>query len=123
MAFTKRSAASPCDASFAARTARSVAPLGFVVVLLTGQITDRTTGQPIVGVTVRVGARAAKSDSAGRYTLRGIPAGHISLTAVSNDVPPEQFPLVVRAGTNRRDFTVCSTTLDFHCGGDVSPGS
>jgi hypothetical protein len=68
-----------------------------VLTVLTGKIVDRTTGQPLTGVNVNAkGALKvvpARSDDAGRFTLR---------------VTPGRYTVTV-------NITACSTTLDYSC--------
>jgi carboxypeptidase family protein len=85
------------------------------IVVLSGHVTDRTTGQALPGVTIRSGAAHTVSAASGLYRLRLSPGFH-TLTASSHDVPPQKFSVTVRAAGSRYDFKVCSTTLDFHCG-------
>ena len=91
--------------------------------ILTGHVTDRTTGQPIAGV--RVDARGpmhahATTDERGAYTLRGLRSGTYTLTLSSDDVPPVRDRVRVTSGTTKENVVVCSTTLDYSCapGGD-----
>jgi len=42
---------------------------------LVGVVTDRATGRPLAGAQVRVQGTAAVTDSAGRFAIRGAPAG------------------------------------------------
>ncbi len=103
---------------------RSLAPLLLAAVaMLGGRILDKTTGQPLVGVTVRVGAAKATTDAQGRFVLRGLAAGTGRLTLESNDVPAEHLDITLHAGANRREIRACSTTLDFGCGEAPAPES
>jgi hypothetical protein len=88
--------------------------------VVAGNIVDRTTGQPLTGVDVRAqgGAKVApaRSNADGHYVLRGLTPGHYTLTVSSDDVPPQTFDVVVRAGSVQHlNLTACSTTLDYSC--------
>jgi hypothetical protein len=88
--------------------------------ILAGQIVDRTTGQPLTGVDVRLAGGAnvapARTNDAGQFTLRGVPPGHHTLTVTSDDVPPQTFDVVVKAAKLQHlNITACSTTLDYSC--------
>lgn len=99
--------------------------LAVVLATLGGRVTDVTTGQPLVGVTVRVGSATAKTDGDGHFRLRSLKPGAATITLESNDVPATRFPIVVKRGANAHDFRACSTTLDFGCrrGADPESGS
>jgi hypothetical protein len=90
------------------------------IVVLSGHITDRTTGQALPGVTIRTGAAHTVSGKAGLYRLRLSPGIH-TLTASSHDVPPQRFTVTVHGAGAQYDFKVCSTTLDYHCGTPAAP--
>ncbi|MDQ2909366.1 MAG: carboxypeptidase-like regulatory domain-containing protein [Candidatus Eremiobacteraeota bacterium] len=92
------------------------------VATLSGHITDRTTGQPLIGVHVRAGHRLATTDADGRYLLGGLSAARYTLRIESNDVPPESVTVTLRPGPNRRDVRACSTTLDYGCDAAPAPG-
>jgi hypothetical protein len=105
---------------------RRAAPFGhwlsfaLAVTVLSGQILDRTTGQPLAGVDVSVQGSAkiapARTNDAGRYALRGLARGRYTLGISSDDVPPQTFAVVVGAGpTQHFNITACSTTLDYSC--------
>lgn len=89
------------------------AALAFAI--LAGSISDRTTGQPLGGVTVTIGAAHAVSHADGSFRLTVPKAGHAVVTVSSDDVPPQQFPVTVGAKAPVR-LRVCSTTLDYNCG-------
>ena len=93
------------------------------IVLLVGRITDKTTGQPLVGVHVRAtgayAARTAVTDRNGRYTIPGLRPGRYRIRISSNDVPPQTFHVTVERTPQTYDITACSTTLDYEC----DPGS
>ncbi|MGH7661456.1 MAG: carboxypeptidase regulatory-like domain-containing protein [Vulcanimicrobiaceae bacterium] len=82
---------------------------------VSGVIRDRTTSQPLPGVTVAIGSRHATTDSNGRYALKAVASGPQTLIVRSNDVPPQRFHLTVRAPATRFDMRVCSMTLDYSC--------
>jgi hypothetical protein len=91
-----------------------------VLTVLTGNIVDRTTGQPLTGVDVSAHGSTkiapARTDDAGHFTLRGLAPGKYTLTVSSDDVPPQAFEVSVRAvKTQRLTITACSTTLDYSC--------
>jgi protocatechuate 3,4-dioxygenase beta subunit len=90
-------------------------------VLLVGQITDKTTGQPLAGVRVEV-ARGSSvvrtvTGSDGRFQLRGVRPGPQALRYSSDDVPPGTVKIIVRAKNEPLHITACSTTLDYSCAG------
>jgi protocatechuate 3,4-dioxygenase beta subunit len=85
--------------------------------VLSGHVLDRTTGQPLGGVHVRAGRAHAVTDRAGRYALRGLRAGAVSITLESDDVPAQRLTVTVGAGATIRDLRACSTTLDYDCSG------
>ncbi|MGA2391938.1 MAG: carboxypeptidase regulatory-like domain-containing protein [Candidatus Lustribacter sp.] len=90
-----------------------VVALAFAI--LVGSITDRTTGQPLGGVTVAIGAAHAVSRADGSFRLTMPKAGHAVVSVSSDDVPPQQFPVTVGGKAPVR-LRVCSTTLDYNCG-------
>jgi protocatechuate 3,4-dioxygenase beta subunit len=103
---------------WAANRLRSI--LLIAVTIVTGQIVDRTTGQPLTGVDVGVAGgpkvAPARTNDAGKYTLHGVAPGKYTLTLSSDDVPPQTFTLVVKAAkTQQFNLTACSTTLDYSC--------
>lgn len=91
--------------------------------LLFGQITDKTTGQPLRGVVVDAqGAHAsanATTDARGRFHLRLAP-GWYTLEFQSNDVPPQEHRVRVRGSTQHVGLQACSTTLDYSCANPFS---
>jgi protocatechuate 3,4-dioxygenase beta subunit len=98
---------------------RSLPPLAFALALLAGHVTDKTTGQPLAGVSVDLEGpqRAhATTDTSGAYTVRGVKPGRYTVTLSSEDVPPQHFALTIGStGTTKGDFVACSTTLDYSC--------
>lgn len=104
------------------RAAASVAASFLAVALLYGRVTDQTTGQPLVRVTVTAGSHHGLTGSDGTYRIAGLKPGRYTLTLQSNDVPPQQASVTVRKGAakTRADLTACSTTLDYAC--HPSPG-
>jgi protocatechuate 3,4-dioxygenase beta subunit len=91
--------------------------LAALAVVLSGHVLDRTTGQPLAGVSVRAGRAHAVTDKAGRYALRGLRAGAVAITLESDDVPAQHLTVTVGAGATVRDLRACSTTLDYNCSG------
>jgi carboxypeptidase family protein len=104
---------------------RCLLPKAAVVALavLIGHVTDATTGQPLPNVTIAVGIHRATTDSHGAYKLTGLTAGHYTLSASSDDVPPQKREVVVKqqSAPTVLDLVLCSTTLDYGCGGS-GPG-
>lgn len=90
--------------------------------VLVGHVTDATTGQPLPGVTIAIGSHHAVTDAHGAYRLTGLAPGHYTLGASSDDVPPQKRDVVVKQGAQTIvDLVLCSTTLDYGCGG-TGPG-
>ena len=93
----------------------------FCAALVFGQIRDLTTGQPLPNVTVSIGSHHAATDAQGRYRLSGIAPGDYTLKAESDDVPATTHQVHVSGTQTKADLRVCSTTLDYGCGGS-GPG-
>lgn len=97
----------------------AAAALAFTVLL--GQITDRTTGQPLRNVAVQVTQGhtmlRARTDENGRFELKGVKPGSHSLRYLSDDVPPQTVSITVKGAKQRISITACSTTLDYSCAG------
>ena len=92
------------------------AMLTVTTAIVAGTVGDRTTGQPLPGVTVSIGSAHAMTRADGRFRLTGVKPGPAALTVESDDVPPQRFSVKVGAKTTRADLRVCSTTLDYNCG-------
>ena len=88
-----------------------------VFATLTGQITDRTTGQPLSKVNVEVAGKRTVTDGSGRYSVKGVVSGVRWMRIGSKDVPSERFRVTIKAPTTRYDMRACSTTLDYSCSG------
>ena len=88
----------------------------WTLAVLIGNLTDRTTGQPLPGVRVSLGTAHTTSHADGSFRLTGLKPGRATLSVSSDDVPPQQFPVTVRNAPVRVDLRVCSTTLDYNCG-------
>jgi hypothetical protein len=100
---------------------KRIAPfVALVLVVLSGHITDRTTGQPLAGVHVTVSGPShatASTGSGGQSTLRNLLPGTYSVTISSDDVPRVRSSVTIGTKNATQDFTVCSTTLDYSCAG------
>lgn len=93
---------------------------------VTGVVTDKTTGQPLPGVSITAVASQksvrAVTDAQGRFTLGRIPDGTYTLHLSSHDVPPQTFHVRVAGRSPHLTLSACSTTLDYSCGGQSLPG-
>jgi len=94
-----------------------------VLAVLAGRVTDATTGQPLPHVTITIGSHHATTDAHGAYRMTGLSPGHYTLSAASNDVPPQRRTAVVKqqSADTILNLVLCSTTLDYGCGG-AGPG-
>jgi hypothetical protein len=90
----------------------------FALIVFTGHLADRLTGQDMAGVTVTIAgakARPVTTDSTGRFRVRLAP-GTYTLRFESQDVPLQQFPLkLAPVKMASRDYKICSVTLDYRC--------
>jgi protocatechuate 3,4-dioxygenase beta subunit len=105
---------------------RAALCVALALALLSGRVLDATTGQPLAGIRISaVGPTRATTttDRAGRFTFTTLKPGRYRITARSRAVPPQSVHRTLRAGKplNIR-LHVCSTTLDYHCGGGGVPG-
>jgi len=91
------------------------------VAVFSGHVVDKTTGQPLAGVRVALGAAHAITDKAGRFALRGVRSGSATVTLQSNDVPLQRVTVTISAPATARDLRACSTTLDYNCGAPAAP--
>ena len=99
---------------------RFTSTLALVLIVLSGRVLDRTTGQPLPGVTITtLAGKHAKTDAKGRYALRGLHLGVLVLTLESDDVPPQRVEVRIRSSKTVRDMRACSTTLDYNCGAKI----
>jgi hypothetical protein len=96
--------------------ARSALIAVWTLAVLVGNLADRTTGQPLSGVSVSVRAAHATSRADGSFRLTGLKPGRATLSVSSDDVPPQQFPVTIGNASTRVNLRVCSTTLDYNCG-------
>jgi protocatechuate 3,4-dioxygenase beta subunit len=95
----------------------------FALAVLTGHVTDATTGQPLPNVSIAIGSHRSITDAHGAYRLTGLTPGRYTLTARSDDVPPQDRDVVVKQNAQTTlDLVLCSTTLDYGCGGGSGPG-
>ena len=104
------------------------APIFATVALgvLIGTITDKTTGQPLEGITVSTTAGShtvqAHTDAAGRFVLRNIGEGSYTLRMSSRDVPAQTAKIQVRGASTHVSLKACSMTLDYSCEDGGGPG-
>lgn len=91
--------------------------------VLVGRVADATTGQPLPNVTIAIGSHRTTTDKRGAYRLTGLTPGHYTLSASSNDVPPQHRTVVVKRNSPQAtlNLVLCSTTLDYNCAG-AAPG-
>jgi hypothetical protein len=101
---------------------RHVSATMLAVVLLSGRVVDRTTGQGLAHVRVATSSAHATTDASGRYVL-SVPAGPTAIVLESEDVPAQHFTVTVGPRSTRRDFRACSTTLDYSCGAPAAPNA
>ena len=88
-----------------------------LLAVLVGTISDRTTGQPLPGVQISLGAAHTTSRADGTYRLGGLKPGQATLTVTSNQgVPPQHFSVTIGKTTSHADFRVCDIALDYNCG-------
>src|SRR5919199_5897433 len=79
---------------------------------ITGQVVDSVARRPVAGVAVTVvgTTRGAVSDSAGRYALRGVPPGGVTLRTQRLGYSPATRRLTVAAGeTVTADLALAAT--------------
>ncbi|HKU66614.1 MAG TPA: carboxypeptidase-like regulatory domain-containing protein [Candidatus Baltobacteraceae bacterium] len=100
--------------------------LALMLSLLLGQITDKTTGQPLRGVHVQVAqghaVLHALTGRDGRFRIGGLRPGTHSLRYWSDDVPPQTIAVRIRGAKAAIGITACSTTLDYSCAGPGGGG-
>jgi 5-hydroxyisourate hydrolase-like protein (transthyretin family) len=104
-----------------ARRLGPLASLALAATVLSGHVTDKTTGQPLPGVQVLLTAQGHKSAHAytnaqGTYRIAKVARGTYLVTLSSDDVPTQTFTLRVGGkATQSADFVACSITLDYSC--------
>jgi Fe(3+) dicitrate transport protein len=105
---------------------RMLVCIALTLATLSGHIVDITTGQSMPGIHVTLRgptSSATRSNPQGRFLFRNLAPGHYTVTVESADVPRQTRSVEVRAGEpTTLDLHICSTTLDYQCGGG-SPGS
>lgn len=100
---------------------RSLIPAAtaLALTLLVGQITDRTTGQPLRNVQVQVSqghaTLHARTGKDGRFEIKGLKPGAHILRYSSDDVPPQSLSITLKGAKQQISITACSTTLDYSC--------
>jgi len=93
----------------------------FAVAVFSGHVLDKTTGQPLAGVDVALGAAHATTDKAGRFALHGVRSGTATIRLESSDVPLQRLTVTISSPATSRDLRACSTTLDYNCGAPAAP--
>jgi hypothetical protein len=88
----------------------------WMLAVLLGTVTDRTTAQPLPGVGISLGAAHTTSHADGTFRINGVKPGHATLAVSSDDVPPQRYPVTIGSSTTHVTLRVCSTTLDYNCG-------
>lgn len=101
--------------------------LAAALAILSGTITDKTTGQPLQDVTVTTTAGSqtlrARTDAQGHFELKHVADGDYTLHMSSRDVPAQTVTVRVHGSSTHVSFKACSMTLDYSCGaGDSSGG-
>jgi len=92
----------------------STAPLGAQTSTGTvrGRVTDAATQQPVSGVTLSIGVRAALSQADGRYVITNVPAGSDSLRArVIGYAPAAQAVTVAGGDTVTADVAMTAQAV------------
>jgi hypothetical protein len=102
---------------------RSLTAAAFVLAVFAAQITDKTTGQRMPGLTVTADGpshASGKTDRAGLIRFRGLKPGSYTIRISSSDVTPQSVHVTVKAGNSAVvPIKVCSMTLDYQC---AAPG-
>ncbi len=100
--------------------------LSLALAVLIGTITDKTTGQPLAGVTVTTTAGShtlrTRTDESGHFTFKALADGTYNVQLSSRDVPPQSVKVRVQGKTTHVTFKTCSMTLDYSCGDDSGGG-
>lgn len=110
------------------RRMKNTCALLAAIAVLTGTVSDKTTGQPLTGVTITTQHAGhtftARTNAAGRFALRNMPDGTYTLHLSSKDVPDQSIQVRVKGSTTHVHLRACSTTLDYSCGqgGGNGPG-
>lgn len=83
--------------------------------VVSGQVTDAATGQPVVGVRVFfLGTNlAGTTNIEGRYTLRGVPAGAAEVRVIRLGYKEQKKPVTVVAGQTTVDFAMEQSIVQF----------
>ena len=82
--------------------------LAAATAVVSGVVHDRTTGQPMPKVDVRIGAHHAVTNGKGAYTIKGVALGRQTITFTSSDVPSQRFSVMVKG---RLGSGFCSPAL------------
>lgn len=95
--------------------AHLVMALAAATAIVNGIVLDRTTGQPMANVDVRIGTHHAVTNAKGAYTIKGVGVGKQTITFTSSDVPAQRFSVTVKGSAVHFNVHVCSMTLDYSC--------
>jgi cytoskeletal protein CcmA (bactofilin family) len=77
---------------------------------VTGTVTNLATGGAIAGATVNYSGGSATSDSSGRYTIAGIPAGTVTLTGRATGYLARSYDVTVAGGSTTTQNIQLSTS-------------
>ena len=93
--------------------------VALVLAVLAGRVTDATTGQPLPHVAIVIGSHRTTTNTHGAFRLTGLSPGRYTLSASSDDVPPQHRSVVVKrqSADTIVNLVLCSTTLDYGCPG------
>jgi hypothetical protein len=78
---------------------------------LSGTVTEATRATPVAGATVSVGSRQATTGADGRYELKGLSGGSVTLAVSAAGYEPFTQAVSVNAGANQRDVGLTVKTF------------
>lgn|GEM_PF-2501790 len=102
--------------SFLHRLLAPSAALAFAI--LVGQVSDRTTGQPLGGLRVSsIGPTrtSVRTNADGHYLLRNLRPGRYTILIRGKGVPTVRARITLSDRRQRKNFVVCNVALDYSC--------